>query len=241
MTCTGCSSKVKESLEAIDQVNKAEVDHQSGRAELELSDSVSNNALAEALSRAGSYYLEEKPVQKEPPPFPEIKKKSESDLPEVSVTTYKPLIIIVLFIAGFSFLAQWPISSFDGNLFMRHFMAGFFVVFSFFKLINIRGFADSYRMYDWIAGKFPVWGLIYPFVELSLGVFYWIDAYPTITNWVTVVILGVSSAGVIESNLNRRKIKCACLGDVFKLPMSTVTIIEDLTMVAMAVWMLIVR
>lgn len=55
---------------------------------------------------------------------------------------------------------------------------------------------------------------------------------------VTIVVLGVSSIGVIQSNLNKRKIKCACLGDVFNLPMSTVTIVEDVSMVAMAGFML---
>jgi hypothetical protein len=51
--------------------------------------------------------------------------------------------------------------------------------------------------------------------------------------------MGISSIGVIKSVLNKRKIQCACLGAVFNLPMSTVTIIEDLLMVAMAATTLI--
>lgn len=124
-------------------------------------------------------------------------------------------------------------------LWMRHFMAGFFIVFSFFKLLNLQGFADSYRMYDIVAEKWKAWGLIYPFVELALGLAYLTNWNPNITNWTTVIVLGVSTIGVIKSNLNKRKIKCACLGDVFNLPMSNVTIVEDVTMVAMAIFMLI--
>ncbi|MFT5641605.1 MAG: hypothetical protein ACI9A7_001710 [Cyclobacteriaceae bacterium] len=149
------------------------------------------------------------------------------------------MIIIVAFIAGVSLLVQYPFQTINSNLWMRHFMAGFFLVFSFFKLLNISGFASSYKMYDIIAVKFPAWGYIYPFVELGLGIAYLINFNPTLTNWLTIIILGISSIGVIESNINKRKIKCACLGDVFNLPMSTVTIIEDLTMVAMAVLMLL--
>lgn len=163
-----------------------------------------------------------------------------NDLPEKSVTTYKPLILIVGFIVGTSLLAQYPFTSFSGMLFMRHFMAGFFIVFSFFKLLNIQGFSTSYRMYDIVAARWHGWGLVYPFVELALGIAYLINFNPTITNIVTVIILGVSSIGVIKSNLDKRKIKCACLGDVFNLPMSTVTIVEDVTMVAMAIVMLFV-
>jgi len=51
--------------------------------------------------------------------------------------------------------------------------------------------------------------------------------------------MGFSSLGVIQSVLDKKKIRCACLGAFFKLPMSTVTIIEDLLMVAMAVFMLV--
>ena len=113
-------------------------------------------------------------------------------------------------------------------------MAGFFIVFSFFKLLNIEGFANSYQMYDLVAAKWKPWGFIYPFVELALGILYLINVGPVATNMVTLIVLGVSSIGVIKSNLDKKKIKCACLGDVFNLPMSTVTIVEDLSMVAMA-------
>ena len=95
-------------------------------------------------------------------------------------------------------------------------------------------------MYDIVAAKWKGWGLIYPFVELILGVFYLTNIAPYQTNLTTVIILGVSSVGVIKSNLDKKKIKCACLGDVFNLPMSTVTIVEDLAMVAMAGWMLLI-
>lgn len=62
--------------------------------------------------------------------------------------------------------------------------------------------------------------------------------YPVATNISTALILGISSIGVIKSNMDKKKIKCACLGDVFNLPMSTVTIVEDLSMVGMSLIML---
>ena len=122
---------------------------------------------------------------------------------------------------------------------MRHFMAGFFLVFSFFKFLNLSGFANSYAVYDLLAAKWKGWGYIYPFVELGLGILYLINVAPFETNFITIVVLGLSSIGVIKSNLDKRQIKCACLGDVFNLPMSTVTIVEDLTMVGMAVVMVL--
>ena len=53
------------------------------------------------------------------------------------------------------------------------------------------------------------------------------------------MVMGFSALGVIKAVLNKQAIRCACLGSVFNLPMSYVTIIENMGMVAMAAWMLL--
>ena len=90
-----------------------------------------------------------------------------------------------------------------------------------------------------IAKQFRSWGYIYAFIELGLGIAYAINFNPIITNAVTFVVMTISIVGVLQSVLNKRKIQCACLGAVFNLPMSTVTIIEDALMIVMSVLMLI--
>ena len=237
MTCEGCLSKVHSTLEAVPGIIQANVNLETNKAVLDMHQHVSTDMLEAALQQAGSKYHIHDTAQHAEPPRPTDKHKS--DLPEPSVTTYKPLMLIVGFIIGTTLLTQWPFNSFSFMEWMRHFMAGFFIVFAFFKLLNLRGFAQSYRMYDIVAARWKGWGFIYPFVELALGVAYLIQWNPAYTNWITILVLGVSSIGVIKSNLNKKKIKCACLGDVFNLPMSTVTIVEDLSMVAMAGAMLL--
>ena len=118
-------------------------------------------------------------------------------------------------------------------------MAGFFLVFSFFKLLNLKGFAESYAMYDIVAKKWNGWGYVYAFVELALGIAFLTGYNPILTNSITLVVMAVSLIGVVQSVLNKRKIKCACLGDVFNLPMSTITIIEDGLMIVMSGIMLL--
>ena len=117
-------------------------------------------------------------------------------------------------------------------------MAGFFLVFSFFKLLDVGGFANSYRMYDIVAKAVPGYGFVYPFIELALGAAYLTSFQPFLTNTVTLVVMGVSLVGVVQSVVNKRKIRCACLGSVFNLPMTTVTIVEDSLMIGMAAVML---
>ncbi len=233
MTCGGCVAKVKDKLEGIKGIQSVHVQLEAPQAVVQMVDHVPVEEIQAELSSAGHYSIEEKLK-----PHHEVQVE---ELPETSMTTYKPLILIVIFIAGITLLTQFPFEQFSFSLWMRHFMAGFFIVFAFFKLLNLRGFADSYQMYDVVAVRWKSWGLIYPFIELTLGLLYLLNINPLWTNVSTIVILGVSSIGVIKSNLDKRKIKCACLGDVFNLPMSTVTIIEDLSMVAMAVFMLSIR
>ena len=125
--------------------------------------------------------------------------------------------------------------------FMNTFMAGFFLVFSFFKLLDLKGFAESYAMYDVVAMKVKPYGYIYPFIELGLGFAYLTGINLFITNLITIAVMGISSVGVVASVMNKKKIQCACLGAVFNLPMSTVTIVEDALMVGMGVLMLVIN
>lgn len=242
MTCGSCVAKVKEKLQALRDVSEVHVQLESPQVTLTSHQVLDLDRVNDVLAQAGHYTISNEQIQTELAPMPSIKKAQDSiplEEKKFSWGTYKPLFLIVGFVAGVSGLVQFPFVDFNWMLWMRYFMAGFFIVFSFFKLLNLSGFAHSYQMYDIIAARWKGWGYAYPFVELGLGVLYLINLFPVATNIATAVILGVSSVGVIESNLNNRKIKCACLGDVFNLPMSTVTIIEDLTMVAMALLMLL--
>ncbi len=159
-------------------------------------------------------------------------------------STYQPLLLIMAYILITSLAINLKpaiiyTEVFNVERWMMDFMAGFFLVFSFFKLLNIRAFADSYAMYDLLAMRWKGYGFIYPMIELGLGFAYLLALAPQMTNMVTIIVMGFSSLGVIRAVMNKQKIRCACLGAVFNLPMSTITIIEDLLMVAMAAWMLV--
>ena len=153
--------------------------------------------------------------------------------------TYRPLLLIVAFIFGSSLLVQLPLEGISVNETMRYFMAGFFLVFSFFKLLGLSAFASAYANYDLIAKRWRGWGFVYPFAELTLGACYLSNIGGQILHMVTFLLMSFSALGVIQSVLNKTKIRCACLGTVFQLPMSTITIVEDLGMALMALLMLL--
>jgi copper chaperone CopZ len=156
------------------------------------------------------------------------------------VATYKPLLLIVAFLLGVTWLIHTRTSGRVWHEWMSDFMAGFFLVFAFFKLLNLSGFVRAYRGYDLIASRSKAYAYLYPFVELALGVAYLIRWNPVATHWVTLIVMLVSAAGVLNALRRGHIIECACLGTVFRLPMSKVTLIEDLSMAVMAAAMLVI-
>lgn len=149
-------------------------------------------------------------------------------------STYYPLLLVVAFLLGFVVYLEWLAEGFVAMRAMRNFMGGFFVTFAFFKLLDVRGFADAFRSYDIAARRLPLYGPAYPWIELALGVAYLTNIAPAATNVVTLVLMGLGLVGVTQALLAKRRIQCACLGTVFKLPMSKVTFVEDALMVVMA-------
>lgn len=154
--------------------------------------------------------------------------------------TYFPLFLILAYLLLAVGAFEWSQGAWDWMRAMNHFMAGFFLVFSFFKLLDVPAFADSFSMYDLVAGQSRAYALAYPFIELALGLAYLARLAPTATNVVTLIVMGIGAIGVVRSLLAKRKIRCACLGAVFNLPMSTITLVEDILMAGMAAWMLFV-
>lgn len=235
MHCGACVAKVTAALRPFaDDVNVTLVPPQAV-----LSDDRAGVAdLQAALSKIGNYSIAAATAAA-PKAGSSIADDRDDPEPRSWIVTYQPLILIVGYIAIAAFAGTSVAGGIDWQAWMTNFMAGFFLVFSAFKFLNLRGFADAYASYDLLAKRWHGWGLIYPFLELGLGLAYLFRVAPTATNFATLLLMGFSSLGVISALRAKRQIVCACLGTVLKLPMSTVTLVEDLGMAAMAFAMLV--
>lgn len=235
MTCSGCQTKVQNLLSQVDGVKHAVIDLEKGEARIEMHHHVPTMALQSALKEYPRYQLTESNGS--------MSHIADSLLPiedsKSWLATYKPILLIFAYILLITVSIEIVSRSFIWDRWMQNFMAGFFLIFSFFKLLDLRGFADSYLTYDIIAKLWRGWGYLYAFIELALGIAFLTGFNPFITNAVTFLVMGISIVGVLQSVFNKKKIRCACLGAVFNLPMSTVTIIEDALMIAMSAIMLI--
>jgi copper chaperone CopZ len=228
MTCGKCVARVKNELLKLGDITSADVQLDTPQATISMTRHIGLPVLQQTISKAGQYTIHETEH------YNPSRQEETGDKP-----SYYPIFLIFGYITGISVLIQVVKGSFSWMQWMGHFMAGFFFVFSFFKLINLRGFAEGYGSYDIVAKKFPVWGFIYPFIELLLAIAFLVSFAPLGTNIVTFLIMGISCIGVIQALLRKTKFQCACLGTVIKLPLSKVTLFEDLLMMAMSAAMII--
>lgn len=235
MHCGSCVGKVTEAVRAVDGADDVAVTLDPPRLVVTTRDDVPREAIAAAVEGAGDYRLgADVPTAPSTPAASGASASAETDNERLY-----PLFLIVAFLLGTVLIVHFTTPGTTWPDTMRHFMAGFFLVFSFFKLLDLPGFVSAYRGYDLLAARSVAWARLYPFVELALGVAYLIDRAMVVVNAITLALMLIGAAGVLRALVDRKAIRCACLGTALNLPMTKVTLIEDLTMAAMAAVMLI--
>ena len=146
-------------------------------------------------------------------------------------SSYKPLFIIFLYIIFAT--ACLPFVEVDN--YMQNFMGLILLTFSYFKIINLQKFSESFIQYDPLAKIFKPYSSLYPFLEVILGIGFLTSYNIKYVSILTALVTGIGAFGIYKTIKNRQIIECACLGMVFKLPLSRVSLIENLAMFAMSV------
>jgi len=226
MTCNGCKASVEKSIVSLEEVSNVTVDLDAAEVAIEMRNHITLSKLQEALS--SKYTISEIKTEKVTA-FDSSKEKSE-------IQQLFPLFLIFGYItiaAIFSVINPWNTTDF-----MLNFMGLFYIVFSFFKLLDVKGFAMSFGMYDPLSKVIPTYGFVYPFIELALGIFFLMRFQIFVSLAITLIILGITTVGVAKSLLDKKSIQCACLGSVLNLPMTKATFIENSIMILMAILMI---
>ena len=130
MTCGSCVARVKSELLKLGDVLSVNVQLQAPQATITMSRHVSTVALQQAVNKAGHYTITEAENG--------MTTSMHSVAEEEEKKSYLPIFLIFGYIAGITLLIQNIQESFNWMQWMSHFMAGFFFVFSFFKLMNLK-------------------------------------------------------------------------------------------------------
>ncbi|HEX4045886.1 MAG TPA: MauE/DoxX family redox-associated membrane protein [Gammaproteobacteria bacterium] len=233
--CHACLGKIKTALQPIESSIKLSLDPPT--LKLISIEKIMLDDLNIRIKKAGDYHLSPVIIEDTKILAPANQEKKNRSWFNV----YYSLLLILTYLFIVSLTTSFSSGRINWHLWMGHFMAGFFIIFSFFKFLDLSGFADTYANYDLLAKRWIGYGYIYPFLEFGLGFAYLIQFAPTQTYIITVVLMAFSSLGVIKALLKKQKIQCACLGTILNLPMSNITLIEDFSMIVMAIIMLMIE
>ena len=218
MTCSGCEQSLINILLKLGQVTDVTANYKYGTLTVYAREFISVPVIQKVLPKKYSVL-------------------EYSTGPTKKIKQLFPLIIIFGFILFSTILIHYP--NFNQKAMMPDFMGMFFIVFSFFKFLDLRGFKNNFEIYDPIAAFFPLYGWFYPFIELILGICYVRDIISTSVLITTIILLATTSIGVTKTLLKKQEINCACLGSVLNIPMTEATLIENTIMVVMAVGLLV--
>lgn len=147
-----------------------------------------------------------------------------------SLSDFYPLMAIMTLVIG---LTTFGVIVLNQDM-MIAFMAYFFLIFGALKVIRLKDFAKAYRMYDVVAAKSQIYAYAYPFLEIGFGLAYLFLWQIEAVSIVVTIIMLIGAYGVYLKLKQKEEVPCACLGTVFKVPMTYVTLAEDLLMAVMA-------
>ena len=229
MTCGGCKASVEKHLLDLKEISEVEITLKNKEVVITMGNPIEASELQKALpSKYKVSLIENNFVSKA---------LSNSENEKSKLQQLKPLILILFYITTASVLLNYQ--NWDRNEIMLDFMGLFYIVFSFFKLLDLKGFSESFKMYDPLASRVPIYGWIYPFIEVVLGLMFLMHFGIKTALVITLIVLGVTTIGVTKSLLDKKSIRCACLGTALKLPMTEATFIENAVMIVMAILLLV--
>jgi copper chaperone CopZ len=233
MTCNGCKDSVTRAFQSLEGVYQVHVDLEKGTALLTTASVIQTKLLKEVLPSKFTLIESNTQTVKQNNVFDRDKKAPQGS----KLEQLKPLFLIFGFLLLISSALNFR--GFTRLDFMLDFMGLFFFVFSLFKFLDLSGFALSFAMYDPLAKRLPLYGRVYPFLELTLGFLLLAKIQLPIALLVTVILLSITTIGVCVVLLQKKQITCACLGTVLKLPMTQATFIENSVMIFMATFILL--
>ena len=221
MTCQNCLLEIMKKINSIEGVSNVEVSLETGETIFRSTRQIHTNKLNKIL---GEKYT----ISKDKIEFKQHQPNTESKLKAL----FPLFLIFGYLILATLFLSHLTDTSLKGA--MLYFMGLFFITFSFFKFLDYKGFPVSFSRYDPLAKKSLFYAKIYPFLETVLGISFLFSWQLPLILGLTLVLLSITTYGVVQSILNKSEIDCACLGTALRLPMTEATLIENGIMIIMS-------
>ncbi len=171
--------------------------------------------------------------------FDDLRQFLGKPVADPKATTYTPVIALFAMTALMAFAASYAVTGSVITTRAAEWFIGFsMIVLALLKLQNVESFATMFLNYDLLAKRWVPYSYIYPFAEGAAGVLMVAGALTWLSVPVALFIGTIGAVSVFKAvYIDKRELKCACVGGSSNVPLGFVSLTENLMMVGMAVWM----
>ena len=162
------------------------------------------------------------------------------EVADPNAVSYRPVIVVFATAALMAMAVGWAVFGTPWTVRSAEWFISFSMcILALLKLQDVESFSTMFLGYDLLARRYVPYSYVYPYAELLAGVLMTAGALMWLSIPVALFIGGIGAASVFKAvYIDRREIKCACVGGNSKVPLGFVSLTENLMMIAMAVWML---
>ena len=151
---------------------------------------------------------------------------------------YLPLIYIYIFTTVVSIFMIY-LYDLDTKNSITLFLGVFSITFSILKLIRLKDFVEAFSEYDFITQKVKAYGYLFPFLEFTFGVYFLLLIDNQLLEIACLFLFTLNFISVLNALSKNRKFVCACLGDLIKVPLSKVSLFENITMILGVIYLIL--
>src|SRR6476620_9355152 len=160
-------------------------------------------------------------------------------VPEPGATSYTPVLAVFAVAALIAVAVDWLSMRAITAMALPNFIAVAMMLLAMLKLQDVERFSTMFLNYDLLARRWVPYGYVYPYAELGAGVLMVAGALTWLSAPVALVVGGIGAVSVFKAvYVDKRELKCACVGGASKVPLGFISLTENLMSIGIALWML---
>lgn len=171
--------------------------------------------------------------------YDELRRFLGKHVANLNATSYRPVIALFAMTALMAMAASYAVTGSILTVRAAEWFIGFsMVILALLKIQNVESFATMFLNYDLLAKRWVPYSYIYPFAEGTAGVLMVAGALTWLSVPIALLIGTIGAVSVFKAvYVDKRELKCACVGGASNVPLGFISLTENLMMIAMAVWM----
>lgn len=171
--------------------------------------------------------------------YDDLRRRLGLHVAKAGETSYRPVAALFAMTALLAMAASFAVTGSPFTAQALRWFGGFsMAVLALTKLQDVGRFSTMFLNYDLLAKRWVPYGTVYPFAEALAGVLMAAGALTWLSVPISLFIGTVGAVSIFKAvYIDRRELKCACVGGASNVPLGFVSLTENLGMIAMAIWM----